>query len=70
MDCKARAVLIVTRSVAGTTTNVASRRVELHCKKPSGHSGKHADPTEGEEWDCGTHKLETVLRHESGDEGR
>lgn len=68
MKCGQRAILVVTREVAGTSTNVASRRIELSCTEERGHAGVHrdtgADVTwEGEEGD----RLATVLRHETGD---
>lgn len=64
MECKARAVLIVTRSVDGTTTNVASRRVEMHCGKEQGHDGPHFDLTERQGWEGEPGKVATVLKHE------
>lgn len=65
MSCGAKAVLIVTRSVTGTTTNVAQSRTELRCDKPSGHAGAHADTAHGEEWTAEPGKVATLLRHES-----
>jgi len=65
MTCGAKAVLIVTRSVPGTTTNVAQRRAELSCDKPAGHDGAHADSGQGEEWQAEPGKRATVLRHEA-----
>jgi hypothetical protein len=64
MECKARAVLIVTRSVDGTTTNVARRRVELTCSKPAEHSGPHFDVVEKQGWEAEAGKVVTVLKHE------
>ena len=65
MECKARAVLIVTHSVDGTTTNVASRRAELHCGKEAGHDGPHFDLTERQGWEeAQPGKVATVLKHE------
>ncbi len=64
MTCEAKAVLIVTRSVTGTTTNVAQSRTELHCDKPERHDGAHADSAHGEEWTAEPGKVATLLRHE------
>ena len=64
MECKARAALIVTRSVDGTTTNVASRRAELHCGKEEGHTGPHFDLAERQGWEAEPGKVATVLKHE------
>jgi len=64
-DCGKRAVLVVTREVRGTSTNVASRRVELSCGEPSGHAGAHRDLATGVTWEGDGDKVPTVLRHES-----
>ncbi|MCC6903073.1 MAG: hypothetical protein IT377_29150 [Polyangiaceae bacterium] len=64
MPCGAKAVLIVTKSVQGTTTNVAQRRAELVCDAPVGHTGAHIDSRQGESWDAEPGKVATVLRHE------
>jgi hypothetical protein len=66
MQCGQRAVLVVTREIEGTSTNVASRRVELSCDKPSGHDGRHHDRG-GEEWDAEPGKTRTILRHEASE---
>jgi hypothetical protein len=66
MQCGQRAVLVITREVAGTATNVASRRLELVCSKPEGHDGRHYDPS-GEEWDAEPGKTPTLLRHETAE---
>lgn len=63
MTCGAKAILIVTRSVQGTTTNVAQSRTELRCDKPGGHEGAHADSQAGEEWEAEPGKVATILRH-------
>ncbi|MBK7583896.1 MAG: hypothetical protein IPI67_27340 [Myxococcales bacterium] len=64
MSCPARAVLIVTHSVKGTSTNVARRRVELACAEPEGHAGPHSDRTHDEAWEGAVDQVVTVLRHE------
>ncbi len=64
MDCGQRAVLVVTREVEGTATNVARQRVELVCDQAAGHFGKHRDAKNGEEWEAEPGKTPTLLRHE------
>ncbi|MEZ4222789.1 MAG: hypothetical protein R3B13_17745 [Polyangiaceae bacterium] len=64
MSCKARALLIVTREIAGTATNIAERREELSCTLPEGHEGAHQDETKRERWDGTPSKRVTVLRHD------
>ncbi len=63
MQCEARAILIVTREVAGTSTSVAKRRVQLACAREKGHDGPHRDSSEGEEWEGTPEKPATLLRH-------
>lgn len=62
--CHQRAILVVTRSVQGTATNVARRRVELACGLPDGHEGDHHDPEHDERWQGHSAQLQTILRHE------
>lgn len=50
MACDVRAVLIVTRQIEGTSTNVARQRIELHCSLPLDHDGPHRDETHAQEW--------------------
>ncbi|MCC6667298.1 MAG: hypothetical protein IT375_26360 [Polyangiaceae bacterium] len=54
----------MTKSVQGTTTNLAQRRAELTCDAPAGHAGAHTDSTHGESWEAEAGKVATVLRHE------
>lgn len=63
-ECGHRAVLVITRSVEGTSTNVARRRAELFCRLPAGHAGAHRDPSENAEWEGGADKRPTILRNE------
>ncbi|MBI4702878.1 MAG: hypothetical protein HY744_17310 [Deltaproteobacteria bacterium] len=67
MACSHRAVLIVTCSVQGTSSNLAKRRVDLRCGKPAGHDGPHSDAEHGESWEDRGCELTHVLRHEDGD---
>ncbi|HET7539812.1 MAG TPA: hypothetical protein VFK05_08065 [Polyangiaceae bacterium] len=51
MACDARAVLIVTRQIEGTSTNVARQRIDLRCSLLPGHAGVHRDDTHAQEWE-------------------
>ena len=62
--CGQRAVLVVTRVVAGTSTSIARRRVELVCGLPTHHEGEHADSEQGERWRAAPGQTPTLLRHE------
>jgi hypothetical protein len=68
MACKHQAVVIITRDVKGTSSNLAASRTELKCGKPEGHDGLHEDTAAGETWkdrgDLTTH----ILRAEGEDE--
>ena len=64
MTCGTKAVLIVTRSVTGTSTNVAQRRAELVCDAPAGHDGPHSDSRHTETWEGELGKVTTLLRHQ------
>jgi hypothetical protein len=64
-------VLVVTRTVEGTSTSVARRRVELSCTLPESHPGNHRDEVHGEEWEkkrsggaARDSERPTILRHE------
>ena len=57
-------MLIVTRSVSGTATNIAQERRELFCSEPEGHSGPHRDERQREEWEDKGAELTHVLRHD------
>lgn len=65
MGCKHRAILIVTRGVRGTASNIAKRRIDLSCTEADGHDGPHRDQARGEQWldrgDVVTH----ILRDEN-----
>lgn len=63
-ECSQRAILIVTAALEGTATNVARRRVELHCKLPEGHAGAHRDEEAGESWSGAPGEMSMVIRHE------
>ncbi len=65
MQCGAKALLIVTREIAGTATNLAERRAELACSLAAEHDGPHADHSENETWDGPSEGRITVLRHEA-----
>ena len=65
MPCDARAVLLVTRQMEGTATNVAKQRIELHCSLPPEHTGPHRDATHAQEWVFVQGRPSLVLRDES-----
>lgn len=68
-ECGQRAVLIVTRRIEGTSTNVARRRVELVCGLSAGHPGPHHDGVNDERWEAAPQgRRQTLLRHEDDDE--
>ena len=67
MDCPHRALLIVTRTVEGTSSNVAKRRVELRCGQPAGHGGPHVDAEHDEQWEDRGHRMSHILRHDDTD---
>jgi len=50
MTCDARAVLLVTRQIEGTSTHVARQRIELHCSLAADHEGAHQDQQHAQEW--------------------
>lgn len=64
-ECNHSAVLIITQSVEGTTTNLARARIALTCREPQGHPGPHRDPIHDETWDGEPDRVTTLLRHES-----
>lgn len=63
-ECGERAVVIVTRAMTGTATNVARSRTILVCGQPGGHSGPHRDLQHSEAWDAEAGALPTIIRHE------
>lgn len=65
MACDARAVLIVTRQMEGTATNVAKQRIELHCSLSPEHAGPHRDAAHDQEWLVVQGRPSMVLRDES-----
>jgi hypothetical protein len=68
MACDARAVLLVTRQIEGTSTNVARQRIELYCSLPPEHAGPHRDETQKQEWVVVKDRASLVVRDESEDE--
>ena len=50
MVCDVRAVLLVTRQIEGTSTNVARQRIDLHCSLAPDHVGPHRDEAHAQEW--------------------
>jgi hypothetical protein len=66
--CGHEAVLIVTRSVRGTSTSVARSRTPLRCDLTAGHGGKHKDSRHDEEWPGKKGEHPTLLRHQEEDD--
>ncbi|HEX3773357.1 MAG TPA: hypothetical protein VHV51_02775 [Polyangiaceae bacterium] len=64
MSCDSRAVLIVTRQMEGTSTNVARQRFQLHCALENGHSGPHRDNEHEQEWEMVEGRPTLLLRDE------
>jgi hypothetical protein len=64
MSCDARAALIVTKRMEGTSTNVARQRFELHCGLAIGHSGPHRDAGYEQEWEVVQGRPTLLLRDE------
>jgi hypothetical protein len=63
-ECGHAAVLIITFTPSGTSTNVARRRVKLSCRLKPGHEGQHRDDANDESWDGVIGKTTTLLRNE------
>jgi hypothetical protein len=63
-DCGEKAILIVTTSPEGTSTNIVRSRAELRCVLSEGHSGLHRDGEYKQEWSAPPGQVATILRHE------
>jgi hypothetical protein len=65
-QCGSQAVLMITTSPDGTATNVVRRRIDLRCQLDEGHTGRHRDAKNGEEWDSAASgsRPPTLLRQE------
>jgi hypothetical protein len=63
-ECRQGAVLVITRDVEGTTTNLVRRRLVLTCGLSAGHAGAHRDLAHGETWDGGRDDRTTLVRQE------
>jgi len=63
-ECGQKAVLIVTRTLEGTATNIVRERHELRCELAEGHSGPHRDEQRNAEWSATPGQFRTLLRHE------
>ena len=64
MRCGDHAVLIVTRQMEGTATNVARQRFELSCGLEVGHAGPHRDAEHEQEWEIVQGRPTLLLRDE------
>jgi hypothetical protein len=60
---------MITTRPDGTTTNVVRRRVELRCELDLGHTGRHRDGKNNEEWEISPSgsRPPTLLRQEDED---
>jgi hypothetical protein len=58
-------VLIITREISSTSTEVARERIELSCAKPANHDGPHHDDERDESWTDRGEQHTHVIRHES-----
>jgi hypothetical protein len=65
--CGIEAVLLITTTPVGTSTNVVRSRTVLRCGLPSGHAGPHSDDDRKETWEPTSSARQTLLRQE--DEG-
>lgn len=70
MQCTHRAVLIITRDVEGTSTNVARERKNLSCGLQKGHAGAHEDFQYDEKWADEGKTLTHILIHLESDDDR
>ena len=66
MGCKHRALIIITRDVTGTASNLAQARIELTCKEAEGHSGPHRDAKRNETWQDRGNERTHIMRAEDG----
>jgi hypothetical protein len=62
--CGKEAVLLITTTPVGTTTNVVRSRTELRCSLPAGHTGPHRDESHKETWEPTSAARQTLLRQE------
>jgi hypothetical protein len=62
--CGHEAVLLITTTPAGTSTNVARERTVLKCTLEAGHAGPHRDDTHKEEWAPTSNARQMLFRHE------
>lgn len=63
-ECGERAILIVTKAMADTATNVARSRTILVCSLEAGHAGDHRDTQHTESWSGKLGAIPTIIRHE------
>ena len=63
--CGREAVLLITTTPVGTSTNVVRSRTELRCGLEAGHEGLHRDEARAESWEQPGDARKTLLRHET-----
>ena len=66
--CRSRATLLITRTVAGTATNIARERLLLECDLEAEHTGSHYNRNADEHWTSSDTKPVTLLRQEDGED--
>lgn len=66
-QCSAEAMLLITKTVKDTSTNIARERIFLRCALEEGHPGAHEDRERNEHWEAAADKRVTVLRHEDSE---
>jgi len=69
MSCKHQALIIYTRTVKGTSSNLASGRIQISCSEPDGHDGPHRNAERDETWNDRGDLLTHILRSAEEGEG-
>jgi hypothetical protein len=62
--CNQEAVLLITRTVSGTATNVARERTVLTCTLAAGHAGSHHDEAHKETWEHSPSSRQMLFRND------
>jgi hypothetical protein len=62
--CNQEAVLLITRTVSGTATNVARERTVLTCTLEAGHAGSHHDEAHKETWEHTPSSRQMLFRND------
>jgi hypothetical protein len=62
--CAAKALLLVTATVEGTSTSIARERHHLRCSLDVGHPGPHRDEAHEQSWEGALEHCPTLLVHD------